>query len=113
MLLRASSAHQLHVAEEGLEQGALAGADAADNGHQLARAHRELGNAQLKCVVGRVLQHGLQRQLGGGGTVGVAVCWLLESAAAVAAISTLKVSQTTRSRSHCRYWIGVNTSPSY
>lgn len=50
------AAHRRHTC---LEQGGLAGAHAAHNGHQLAGGDRELGHAQLEGVVA-VLEHSLR-----------------------------------------------------
>ena len=53
--------HQVHVAEDRLQQRALAGADAADDGDELARRDAELGHAQAEGARARaVLEDGLR-----------------------------------------------------
>ena len=52
--------HQVHVAEDRLQQRALAGADAADDRDELARRDAELGHAQAEGARARaVLEDGL------------------------------------------------------
>ena len=61
----ARPAHQVHVAQDGLQQGALAGADAAHHRHQLAGGYAELGDAQAEASVVVVLEHHLWVWRGG------------------------------------------------
>jgi hypothetical protein len=58
----AAALHRPHVAQDGVDQGGLAGTDTADNGNQLSGCAAELGHVEGEVVLAVVLELGVALQ---------------------------------------------------